>query len=308
MPVAVRAPSGRDIWKAVRDELMLNLYPLPFSTLAPTVYHVYLHPEDFATIEPIAPRIVAQIERALSAEVGSLNAGIARSARRVLSRLLKREDLPPIEAPASGWEVHLQPDSNGEIDRGHLGIVSTLAMPPKVEYGGTPTTRIVKSVVGRGQRTSTTTDVPLPPSVAQAVVAPPALAPMASASSTGSGGELRELARLSYEDETGPHVFVMRKDTISVGRGGSAAWVDVQVAAGPKVSREHFRIRRDPSGDFYIQDVSLWGTTVDGRPIPPSAKAPEGVAGPGEEQKLPPRAQIGLADSIVIAFDAIPAR
>ena len=35
---------------------MLNLYPLPYSTLAPAVYHVYLHPEDFEAIEPVAPR------------------------------------------------------------------------------------------------------------------------------------------------------------------------------------------------------------------------------------------------------------
>ena len=48
MATAVKAPSGRTIWKAVRDELMLNLYPLPFCTIAPAVYHVYLHPDDFA--------------------------------------------------------------------------------------------------------------------------------------------------------------------------------------------------------------------------------------------------------------------
>jgi hypothetical protein len=179
-------------------------------------------------------------------------------------------------------------------------------MPPRVEFGGTPTTRIVRSVVGRGQRTSTTSDVPAPPSVVQAVVAAPT--PLAHVLPTATAGELPERARLSYEDDTGPHVFVMRKDSISVGRGGSAAWVDVQVAGGPKVSREHFRLRRDAAGDFFIQDVSLWGTTVDGRPIPPSAKGPEGVAGPGEEQKLPPRARIGLPDSLVIAFEAIPER
>lgn len=303
MPVATRAPSGRDIWKAVRDELMLNLYPLPFTTLAPTVYHVYLHPEDYAGVEPISSRIVAQIDRALTAEVNSLNQGLARSARRVLSRLLKREDLPPIEAPSAGWEVHLEPDRNGEIERGQLGIVSTLAMPPKVEYGGTPTTRIVKSVVGRGQRTSSATEVP--------VAAPPGSAPASASasapeSSRSTATDSRERARLTYEDEGGPHVFVMRKDTVSLGRGGSAAWVDVQVAAGPKVSREHVRIRRDADGRFFIQDVSLWGTTLDGRPIPPSSKGPDGVAGPGEEHPLPARARIGLADALVITFEALP--
>ncbi len=46
-----KPPSGRDIWQALKEELMANLYQLPFSTLAPTVYHVYLHEEDFDVIE-----------------------------------------------------------------------------------------------------------------------------------------------------------------------------------------------------------------------------------------------------------------
>ena len=124
MPVmAVKAPSGKHIWSAVRDELMLNLYPLPFSTLAPTVYHIYMHPDDFAAVEPVASRIVAQIEKALTSEVAALNDGMARQARRVLARLLKREERPPIEVPTSGWEIHIQADRNGEIARGQLGIV-----------------------------------------------------------------------------------------------------------------------------------------------------------------------------------------
>ena len=102
MAAAVRAPSGRKIWKAVRDELMLNLYPLPFSTIAPTVYHVYLHPDDFDTIDGVAARVVGQIQQALTAEVEKVNLGLRRSTRRVLSRLLDREELPPIEVPGSG--------------------------------------------------------------------------------------------------------------------------------------------------------------------------------------------------------------
>ena len=70
--------------------------------------------------------------------------------------------------------------------------------------------------------------------------------------------------RLTYVDEEGTHVFVMRKDLISIGRGGSAHWVDVQVVTSPRVSREHCRIRRDADGRFFLQDVSTWGTSVDG--------------------------------------------
>src|SRR5438034_10663149 len=101
----VKAPSGRQIWKAIREELMLNLYPLPFSTLAPTVYRIYLHPADFDSVEHVVPRIVTQIQRALTAEVGKANRRLTR--RQVLHRLLDREILAPIETPSS-WEIHVQ--------------------------------------------------------------------------------------------------------------------------------------------------------------------------------------------------------
>jgi hypothetical protein len=292
MIATVKAPSGRQIWKAIRDELTLNLYPLPYSTLAPTVYRVYLHPDDFDVIEAVVPRIVTQVQRALTAEVEKVNQRLTRSGRQVLHRLLDREELAPIEIPSSGWDVHIQPDRNGELEAGHLGIVSTLSMPAPVEYGGTPTTRIVKTVLAGGRRTTTATD--LKHSVDEASAVEPAL--QASV----------ERARLTYEDDQGAHVFIMRKDALSVGRGGPSAWVDVQVLTTSKVSREHFRLRRDPSGRFFIQDVSLWGTSVDGDPLPPAVKTTAGVVQPGPERELPPAARIGLADAVVIEFQAIP--
>ncbi len=294
-------PDGRQIWKAVRAELILNLYPLPFSTLAPSVYHVYLHPDDFDAVETVCPRIVAQVERALTAEVivaqveraltaevQKINRGFERSARRLLTRFLERDALAPIEIPASGWSVHLQADRNGELKRGFLGIVSTLSVPAPVEYGGTPTTRIVKSVVGGRQRTTSTELRAVPQS--------------ASTPAHDSG----ERARLTYEDDQGRHIFSMRKDSLSVGRGGSSAWVDVQVITTSKVSREHFRLRRDASGRFFIQDVSLWGTTVNGETLPASVKTAGGVAGPGPERELPRSARIGMADVLVMQFEAVP--
>jgi hypothetical protein len=251
---------------------------------------VYLHPDDFAVVEGIAPGIVSQVQRALNAEVLKVNKGLERSSRRAIARLLDRDALPPIEIPPAGWEVHLGPDRNAELSRGQVGIVSTLSMPEPLEYGGTPTTRIVKAVVDGGRRTSITT------SGAEAAAAP------ATAAVAAPDSGVR--ARLTYEDEQGPHVFVMRKDSLSIGRGGSSAWVDVQLITTSKVSREHLRVRRDPGGRFFIQDVSLWGTSVDGTPLPPAVKSAEGVAQPGAEQELPPKARIDLAEAVVIQFEA----
>ena len=328
MMATVKAPSGQTIWKAVREELLLNLYVLPFSTIAPTVYHVYLHPEDFEAVEGVAPKIVEQIRQALTAEVERVNRGADGSVRSWMSKLLDREQTPPIEVPPGGWEVYVRPDPNGELGRGQLGIVSTLAMPAPVEYGGTPTTRIVRSVVGAAGRSATVAEVAqpvpaapvpavatpatqVPPLPTPAVVPPAVLSPatpgIAEPSRETEARTVRDRARLTYNDEQGAHAFVMRKDTVSIGRGGSAAWVDVQIVSNSRVSREHLRIRVDAHGRFFAQDVSLWGTTVDGVALPPAVKGSEGVAQPGAEYALPMRARIGLADAVVIDFEVLGA-
>ena len=288
MPSAVKVPSGITIWNAMRDELLMNMYQLPFTTLPPTIFHVYLHAADYERIEGIVPRIVTELQKALTEEVKKINEGRARSG--MLARLIEQEEAPPIEAPATGWEIYIHPDRNAELKPGDLGIESLLPLPPPLEFGGPPTTRIVKSVVTGTGRSSTTIEVPqIPPPV-----------PTAADLST------EERARLRYEDDTGPHVFSMRKDALSIGRGGSSVWVDIQLVTSPKVSRQHARIRRD--GDsFFIQDFSTWGTFVNDAQLPAASTGPDGVLRPGAEQPLRSPAKIQLADALVMSFDAVKA-
>ena len=286
MAAALKVPSGVTIWNAIREELLMNMYQLPFTTLPPTIFHVYLHAADYARIEGIVPRIIAELQKALSEEVRKINEGRAR-AGGMLARLIEQEEAPPIEAPSSGWEVYIHPDRNDGLKPGDLGIESLLPLPPPLEFGGPPTTRIVRSVVTGTGRSSTTIEVAQPPSAA---------APATDLSTV-------ERASLRYQDETGAHVFSMRKDTLSIGRGGSSVWVDVQVVTAPKVSRQHLRIRRD-GALFFIQDLSTWGTSVDGTAIPPAVTGPDGVLRPGAEQPLPVAARIQLADALEIQFQA----
>lgn len=282
------APTGMSIWKAMREELRLNLYPLPFTTLPPAIYHVYLHPADFDRIEGIVPRLVSELQQALSDEVRTINQGRGKTAG-VLSRLIAQAAAPPVEVPPGGWDVHVSADRNGTLQPGELGIDSMLPLPPPLEFGGPATTRIVKSVVSETGRSSTTIEV----------------TPPAGATRAGEV-DVRERATLAYDDEQGHHEFSMCKDAISVGRGGSSAWVDVQVFTAAKVSREHFRLRRDPSGRFFIQDASSWGTVVNGAPVPAAIRGAEGVLRPGPEQEIASPARIGLAGALEIAFTAKP--
>jgi FHA domain-containing protein len=284
MPQTAKAPTGLSIWNAMREELMLNLYPLPYTTLPPTIFYVYLHPADFDRIEGIVPRLVAELQQALSDEVRKINEGREKSSG-LLSRLIAQEEAPPIEVPPGGWEVHVNADRNGTLRPGHLGIDSTLPLPAPLEFGGPATTRIVKSVVTETGRSSTTIEI----------------VPSAPANT-----DLRERATLVYHDDQGPHTFSMRKDTLSVGRGGSSVWIDVQVITSSNVSREHFRLRRDPSGRFFIQDVSSWGTSVNGVQIPAAVKGPDGVLRPGAEHELAAAASIDLAGALVMQFEAKP--
>ena len=289
MTQTAKAPTGLSIWKAMREELMLNLYPLPYTTLPPTIFYVYLHPDDFDRVEGIVPRLVAELQQALSDEVRKINQGREKSGG-VLSRLIAQAEAPPIEVPPGGWEVHVSADRNGTLKPGHLGIDSMLPLPPPLEFGGPATTRIVKSVVSDTGRSSTTIEITPSPANPQAGGA--------------DNVDVRERARLVYDDEQGHHEFSMCKDTLTVGRGGSAVWVDVQVFASSKVSREHFRLRRDASGRFFIQDASSWGTSVNGSPIPAAVRGPEGVLRPGPEHEIASPCRIDLAGALEMTFTA----
>ena len=283
---ATKAPTGLSIWNAIREELRLNLYPLPYTTLPPAIFHVYLHPEDFDRIEGIVPRLVAELQQALGDEVRRINQGRERSGG-VLSRLIAQAEAPPVEVPSTGWDIQVSADRNGTLQPGELGIDSMLPLPPPLEFGGPATTRIVKSVLNESGRSSTTIEI----------------AP-APGTSPAHDVDLRERATLIYDDEQGHHEFGMCKDTLSIGRGGSSVWVDVQVFTSSKVSREHCRLRRDRSGRFFIQDASSWGTSVDGALIPAAVKGPDGVLRPGDETELASPSRIQLADALVIHFAA----
>ncbi len=86
----------------------------------------------------------------------------------------------------------------------------------------------------------------------------------------------------------------MTKNQVVIGRGGRSYWVDLRLDTLPDVSREHCRIRRDPeTGRFTIEDVSQFGTAVNGKPVGRNASA-----------ELPARATISLAGVIDLQWEA----
>jgi pSer/pThr/pTyr-binding forkhead associated (FHA) protein len=116
----------------------------------------------------------------------------------------------------------------------------------------------------------------------------------------------KALARLSYDDDAGRHTYEMVTDAISIGRGGASSRVDVRIDSSADVSREHLAIRRDPSGRFFVSDLSMLGTTVNGRRLPKGYDEVDGVRkGNGVETPLPTGARIGLAETVYIDFEVL---
>jgi hypothetical protein len=175
-----------------------GLHPLLYSRVAPGLYCVYLHPEDFGRIEGLVPRIRAEAGRALSEELSRLN-GAATPGTGVAGWFVAREETPPIEEPAAGWAIQIEPDRDDEVTPGAFVILSKLTLPPLPQFeGGSPTTKVFKTVVSGEKRTKTEQVFKaepaslLPPAPASASVPAPAAGAMpASARIRGTRPSIR---------------------------------------------------------------------------------------------------------------------
>jgi hypothetical protein len=275
--------TGRAIILELVRAMRTNVEPLLFTTVAPTRFFVYLHPSDHQRLGGIFPMITAQARRALDEEVRAWNARAKPS--RIPKKWLGGDDPPPpIEMPPDVWDIRFEADDEGEMAPGDIAIASELTLPAQPEFEGSKTRRI--TTMRLGERTSTQEQ-------GSAETAEPA--PSGTVYGT-----------LAYEDQRGRRRVPLTSPVIVVGRGGVGYWVDVKLDTSPDVSREHLRLRRDDaSGQFFLKDLSSLGTTVDGVPVPTSVEVVEGrKRDKGIEVPLPARARIGLANVIVLDFEA----
>jgi hypothetical protein len=282
-PGTAHPATAREIILEIVRNMREGLEPLHYSTLPPAIFHVYLHPEDMERLRGILPRILEEARRALDSELDTLNrASIAEKLK------LSRRSDPKIVAPEGGWQIRILENTDDDAAPGDLMISSELALPSKGDFGsGAMTKRIATRRMGGVESTRQSYDA-----------APPAASPAPAAGA---------FAVLEYDDQTGRKTYQMAKDEIVVGRGGRDYWTDIKLETLPDVSREHFRLRRDPaSGQFFLKDLSRLGTTINGE------KAPSSIEFEGSEKRdrnleapVPAHARIGLAGVVFLEFRSI---
>jgi len=264
---------------AVVENMRQSLEPLVTETVAPSLYRVYLHGEDYEHLRTLFGKIENEAKKVLDQELERLN----KDSVPMLQRLLRRKDSGS-EAPMryvsaeSGWYIRFQEDPNGTLGPGDLEVVSEFAQPVVQGYGAGSKTRRISTTRRLGQTVSRRelTD------------------------------SLPAYARLSYQDKRGPQTYLMAKDEIVIGREAPDVWVDLRLDTLPDVSREHARLQRTPEGKFRIKDLSKLGTTVDGKPIPRSLEAGSGeVKDLDRWADLPEKAKIGLAGVVFLEFEKL---
>ena len=273
---------ARDVIDAVVENMRTNLEVLKYSTLAPSRYTVYLHPTEYARLEGIVPILQEQTTRALAEELEQLN---ARSAIRKWVDRFVGDPEPAVQNAASDWQVEFLPDPDGDMDEGDLLVDSELVLPARPDLGVGERTRRI-TTVHSGHRTTTRQQT-------------------VSRSEPASAAPV--LARIEYDDDSGHHSYDVVKESLTIGRGGIAYPVDIRIASSPDVSREHARIRRDPTADrFFLIDLSSLGTTLNGRHIPKGYDEVDGTKREnGAETALPEVAKVGLADTVFLKFRKI---
>jgi hypothetical protein len=274
--------TGDDIISELIRNADAGWFKVRYTILVPCIFNVYLHPRDYELIQPVAELIREEAVRALREHLSGLNK--PRTPRPFGKRFGSAgEPRPEYKILEKQWVIQFHGDQEERLRPGEIEIYSELGSARPKEFGaGAMTTFITRHPTGGS----------------------------VAGNSEGVQASARAvLARLRYRDSGMDKTFVMTSEEIVIGRGGKAVWVDLKLEGPADVSREHCRIRRDPeTGTFFIRDLSQFGTTVNGTPIPKSVDQVEGgeKVDRNREALLPSPARITLADVCTLEFEAEP--
>ena len=184
------------------------------------------------------------------------------------SRLKRGQTRKQFRIAQDDWWIEFFADSEGAVPPGDVEIHSEL-----------------NDVVQPGYRGAKTTLIDREPSVTAARVA-------RDREQTRRNAD-KVFAEIRYKDDSGPQTFFVTQNEVSIGRGGDDLGVDLPLYTNDEVSREHLRLRRDPAtGAFAIVDKSRNGTWLNGKRLAREV-----------EQKLPDRAEIGVAEVLKLTFE-----
>jgi hypothetical protein len=268
--------------QTIIDQLLRNAeagqFELGYTILLPCIFNLYLHPDDYARLTGIFAHIRDDARRALRDRIAQLN----NPSPRGLPFRGRKLDHKDYKIAGSDFIFEFFSDDDGSVPLGDVEIHSELAETPRPGFHGVRTTLIDREPSVQTTRLDALPRVNGHNHTLESERADPALAVAE-----------RVYAEIRYEDDSGPQIYLMTQDEISIGRGGDGRLVDLALYSDDEISREHLRLRRDPGRNrFFIVDRSMNGTVVNGRKLVRDI-----------EETLPSKATIALADQIKMQFE-----
>jgi hypothetical protein len=260
--------SAHQIIVEIMRKMEQGFETLQYTCLAPSHYYVHLHPADYARLRGIFPRICDEAKRSLDERLAQLN-------RRPLASKLGLAKPRTYELAGAVWNIEFLEDPDKQLMRGETLVRSALTSPAKEGVRGAASTRVAGAAKGGSPPKST-----------------PHSGPAESAYRAPDPPPRPLYGVILYPSVSGLKTFEIRKDEILIGRGGPSTRVDL-VLPSPSVSKLHLRLQRvASSGQFLIESLGTYGTTVNQKTIPPHRQVP-----------LSSPAQIGLGeDSVILEF------
>ncbi len=251
--------SGQTVVGELIRNMDLGRFELAYSVLLPCVFSVYLHPDDHARLNGVFPLIADDARRALRSRVAELNG------RKSVLGMKFRGTNKEFKIACNDWIIDFLADN--EVPVGDIEIHSELNESAEPGFRGTKTTLIDREPSVTSQRTQTIH------------------------ADTRKSAD-RVFAEIHYEDDSGPQLYLVTQNELSIGRGGEGQLMDLALYAPDDVSREHLNVRRDPaSGVFTVRDKSTNGTWLNGKRLKR-----------GEEEPLPDTAELNLAEVLKLSF------
>jgi hypothetical protein len=263
--------TGRLIIEQLIRNMELGQFEMGYSILLPCIFSLYLHPDDYTRLAGVLDLIKDDAKRSLAAKLEQLNAKPLG-----LSVVLPNKERKVYKIAGRDWAFEFFPDSEGVVPLGDVEIHSELNETPQPGYHGVKTT-----LMEREPNAGTTTG--------QDTTGP---SPIANTETRKNADRVH--AEIRYEDDSGPQLFLMTQDEISIGRGGDDVPVNLALYTNDEVSREHLRIRRDAAqGRFIVVDKSMNGTWLNGKRL-----------SRGTQESFSGRAEIDVAEVIKLHFES----
>jgi len=224
--------------QVIIDQLIRNMelgqFEMGYSVLAPCIFSIYLHPDDYARLAGIHELIREDARRALAARLAEWN-------NKPLFKRGKKQKL--FRTARNDFWIEFFADSEDVVPAGDVEIHSELNDVPQPGYRGVKTTLIDRETSITSSRVLQDRTV------------------------TRRGVD-KVFAEIRYEDDSGPQSYFVTQNEVTIGRGGEDLSVDLPLYTNEEVSREHLRLRRDPvTGGFTVADNSRNGTWLNGRKL-----------------------------------------